>query len=31
MKTPTKEQIKPGTVAYIYWLVANWGRKIRED
>ena len=30
MKTPTKEQIKPGTVSFIYWMIANWGKKIRS-
>lgn len=25
MTTPTKEQPKPNTIAYIYWMIRNWG------
>ena len=25
MQTPTKEQPKPNTIAYIYCMIRNWG------
>ena len=30
MTTPTKEQPKPNTIAYIYWMIKNWGNSPKQ-